>query len=181
MPPRPRKGDKALSRRQFIKTSTLTLGGAVVGGLSVISACSNKAETSNILMTDVTITKTVPRTVVTTAVQPSTVTVSSPPVTVTPEPAAISVMNPVGFPPPVQQRAMALRPVSLDGKKIYLIDVTFDDSDLFLQQVSWWFSVNMPQVTTEIRRKKGVYSTNDPVLWNEIKDNQGVAIMAIGH
>ena len=49
-----------------------------------------------------------------------------------------TVLNPTGNPPPIERRAMAPRPDSLDGKTIYLVDVTFNGGDLFLQEMEKW-------------------------------------------
>ena len=92
-----------------------------------------------------------------------------------------TVLNPTGIAPAIERKSMAERPASLDGKTVYLVDVTFNGGDLFLQQMQQWMAVNMPEVNTEFRIKKGVYSANDPELWEEIQAVDGMMIMAIGH
>jgi len=92
-----------------------------------------------------------------------------------------TVLNPTGNPPPIERRAMAPRPDSLDGKTIYLVDVTFNGGDLFLQEMQKWMQANMPEVTPIYRVKRGQYSTDDPELWREIQAEGGLMIMAIGH
>src|SRR5881396_3915323 len=89
----------------------------------------------------------------------------------------ITVMNPTGNAPPIELRAMAPRPQSLDGKTIYLVDVTFNGGDKFLQQMQEWMTVNMPKVKTIFRVKKGAYAADDPDLWKEIKSVDGLMIM----
>ena len=91
------------------------------------------------------------------------------------------VLNPTGNPPPIELRAMAPRPASLDGKTVYLVDVTFDNGDKFLQQMQAWMAVHLPDVKTEFRIKKGAYVADDPDLWKEIQSVDGLLIMAIGH
>ena len=91
------------------------------------------------------------------------------------------VLNPTGNPPPIELRAMAPRPATLDGKTVYLVDVTFDNGDKFLQQMQAWMAVHLPDVKTEFRIKKGAYVADDPDLWNEIRSVDGLLIMAIGH
>ena len=76
---------------------------------------------------------------------------------------------------------MAERPVDLDGRTIYLVDVTFNGGDLFLQEMQKWMAVNMPDVNTELRIKRGIYTADDPELWEEIQSVDGMMIMAIGH
>lgn len=95
--------------------------------------------------------------------------------------AKITVLNPTGFPPPIARKPLAPRPAGLDGKTIYLVDVLFNNGDVFLQQMQDWFNQNMPTVKTVYRQKKGIYAADDPGLWNEIKANNGLMIMAIGH
>jgi hypothetical protein len=97
------------------------------------------------------------------------------------DPPLYTVLNPTGNPPPIQRRAMAPRPASLSGKTVYLVDETFDGGDKFLQQMQAWMAVNMPDVKTEFREKKGSYAADDPDLWKEIKSVNGLMVMAIGH
>ena len=92
-----------------------------------------------------------------------------------------TVANPTGNPPPIERRAMAPRPDSLDGKTIYLVDVTFNGGDLFLQEMQKWMQANMPEVEPIYRVKRGAYATDDPELWREIQAADGLMIMAIGH
>jgi hypothetical protein len=99
----------------------------------------------------------------------------------TPDETLYTVLNPTGNAPPIERRAMAPRPTSLTGKKIYLVDVTFNGGDLFLKEMQKWFQANMPDVTPIYRAKRGAYSNDDPELWREIQAEDGVMIMAIGH
>ena len=97
------------------------------------------------------------------------------------EQTLISVLNPTGYAPPIERKPMAARPAGLAGKTIYLVDLTFDNGDVFLKEMQKWFTANMPGVKTEFRAKKGAYYTDDPELWTEIKSAHGLMIMAIGH
>jgi hypothetical protein len=92
-----------------------------------------------------------------------------------------TVLNPTGNAPPIERRAMAPRPASLAGKKIYLVDVTFNGGDLFLNEMKKWIEANVPDVTPIYRAKKGAYANDDPELWREIQAEHGLMIMAIGH
>ncbi|MBI2149900.1 MAG: hypothetical protein HYU27_04755 [Acidobacteria bacterium] len=92
-----------------------------------------------------------------------------------------TVLNPTGIAPPITLKSMAARPASLDGKTVYLVDVTFNGGDLFLQQMQKWMAVNTPTVKTVLRTKRGVYAADDPALWKEIQAVNGLMIMAIGH
>lgn len=94
---------------------------------------------------------------------------------------SIVVLNPMGYPPAITQRTMAPRPGTLDGKTVYLVDCRFDDGDIFLQQMEHWFHEHMPAVRTEFRQKSGVYTEDDPQLWEEIRARGAVAVVGVGH
>jgi len=90
-------------------------------------------------------------------------------------------MNPRGYPPTIEQLGMAPRLDSLEGKTLYLVDTRFDDGDLLLQQMQAWFVEHMPTVQTVCVSKSGVYTEDDPELFQEIKEKGDAMIMAIGH
>lgn len=92
-----------------------------------------------------------------------------------------TVLNPIGIAPVIERKPMAERPASLAGKTIFLVDVTFNGGDLFLQQMQEWFRANQPDVKTVFRVKRGAYPTDDPELWKEIQATGGLMVMAIGH
>jgi hypothetical protein len=93
----------------------------------------------------------------------------------------LKVLNPMGYPPEITQLGMAPRFDTLEGKKVYLIDTRFDDGDRLLEQIEAWFKENMPSVETVFVSKIGVYTEDDPRLWEEIQRENAVAIMAVGH
>ena len=93
----------------------------------------------------------------------------------------IRVHNPMGYPPQITQVAMAPRESSLEGKTVYLVDCRFDDGDIFLQQMQNWFAEHMPSVQTVFRQKSGVYTQDDPVLFQEIKEKAAGVIVGVGH
>ena len=93
----------------------------------------------------------------------------------------VTVLNPTGNAPAIELKPMAPRPASLDGKTVYLVDVTFNGGDKFLQQMQEWMAVHTPKIKTIFRVKKGAYAADDPDLWKEIQSVNGLMIMAIGH
>jgi len=93
----------------------------------------------------------------------------------------IVTMNPMGYPPQIDQLGMAPRLDTLEGKNVYLIDVRFDDSDRFLRQMQNWFSEHMSGVHTTLVSKSGVYNEDDPALLSEIADRGDAVIVGVGH
>ena len=93
----------------------------------------------------------------------------------------ITVLNPRGRPASIPLLAMAARTGSLAGKKVYFVDVRFMGGDIFLKEMQKVFAEKYPDLKTEFRQKQGGYTEEDPKLWAEIKANNGVMVMAIGH
>jgi hypothetical protein len=76
---------------------------------------------------------------------------------------------------------MAPRPSTLLGKTVYFVDVRFMGGDVFLKEMQEVFAEKYPELKTEFRQKRGGYTEDDPQLWAEIKEKNGVMVMAIGH
>lgn len=93
----------------------------------------------------------------------------------------IVAMNPMGYPPQITQFGMAPRLDSLNGKTVYLVDLHFNDSGSFLEQMRDWFADQMPQVNTVLRQKRGQYAQDDPELFQEIREQGDAMILAVGH
>jgi hypothetical protein len=101
------------------------------------------------------------------------------------ENAKITVLNPLGKPPPIRQIPMARRLDTLDGKTVYFVDVLFrgptGGGGSLLREMMDWFAKNMPKVKMAFKEKAGSYFDDDPKLWAEIKEKGDAMVMAIGH
>ncbi len=97
------------------------------------------------------------------------------------ESSRITVLNPRGTPASIPLTPMAARPGSLKGKTVFFVDVRFMNGDVFLKEMQRVFAERYPEVKTEFRQKRGGYTEDDPALWAEIKEKDGVLVMAIGH
>ena len=93
----------------------------------------------------------------------------------------LEVLNPIGYPPEITQLGMAPRPETLEGKTVYLVDCRFDDGDLLLGQMQDWFHEHMPSVKTVLKSKSGVYTEDDPALFQEIKEKGDALVLGVGH
>jgi hypothetical protein len=96
--------------------------------------------------------------------------------------AKITVLNPLGTPPPVKLRPMAPRPATLEGKTLYVVDDGFIGGDNLLQEMVDWFTQNMPNTKAIYKRKGGMgFEAEDPKLWAEIKEKANAVIIGMGH
>lgn len=94
----------------------------------------------------------------------------------------ITVLNPLGTPPPIKLKNMAPRLDTLEGKTIYLVDDGYIGGDNLLYEIQDWFKANYPKTTAIYKRKGGGgFETEDPALWAEMKDKADGIIIALGH
>lgn len=91
----------------------------------------------------------------------------------------IRVFDPRGYPPKVEGKRLAVRPESLEGKVLYLIDCLFDNADVFMEQLRLWFAENMPGVETRTIRPKESW-VDDPEMRQKVVDGGDVAIIGVG-
>ena len=91
----------------------------------------------------------------------------------------IRVLDPRGYPPKVVGKRLANRPMSLDGKVLYLIDCLFDNADVFIEQMRLWFAENMPAVETRVVRPRESW-VDDPEMRAKVLKDGDAAIIAVG-
>jgi hypothetical protein len=99
----------------------------------------------------------------------------------TTNPQLLTVLNPEGMPPPIVLSSMAPRLDSLDGKKIYLVDIHFTGSQVFLEEMAKILQEKYPKANVIYKLKAGAYAENDAALWEEIEKNGDGVVMGIGH
>jgi hypothetical protein len=97
------------------------------------------------------------------------------------ESARITVLNPLGQPPPIARVPMAPRPAALEGKTVYIVDIGFTDTHQFFTEMQKLLSEKYPGTNWIVRTKIGTYFDNDPELWSEIKKNGHGMIIGVGH
>jgi len=94
----------------------------------------------------------------------------------------ITVLNPLGNPPPIQLKNMAPRLDTLEGKTIYLVDDGYIGGDNLLYEMQDWFRENFPKTEAIYKRKGGGgFEAEDPALWAEMKEKADAIIIALGH
>jgi hypothetical protein len=97
------------------------------------------------------------------------------------EQSKIYVLNPSGQPPERAVKPMAPRLDSLEGKKIYVVSINFPYTSDFIQELAIALQQEYPQAEWIYTLKYGAYGTDDPALWQEIKENGDAMVMAVGH
>jgi len=80
----------------------------------------------------------------------------------------------------MEGQLMAPRLESLKGKVVYLVETGFHGAKDFMNHVADWFARNMPEVKIESRSTQGAIFTDDPALWEEIKEKGDAAILGVG-
>ena len=93
--------------------------------------------------------------------------------------AKVTVLNPLGFPPKVTGRGLAQSLDGLDGKTLFLIDVGWENCDVFMRQVQEWLGEHRPATRTEIVRWKDQHAP-DPELCERVKAEGDAAVLGVG-
>jgi len=91
----------------------------------------------------------------------------------------LTVLNPQGYPPRVEARGMAPALETLQGKKLFLIDVGFENSDNFMAQLRGWLEEHEPGVRAEVVRMRDQHQP-DPELWQRVAAEGDAAIIGVG-
>jgi hypothetical protein len=93
----------------------------------------------------------------------------------------ITVLNPMGTPPPIQAKQMAPRLNTLDGKTIYFVNTGYIGTDRLMEVMSDWFKANYPKTNIVVKRSSGGMTGVDKALWAEIAEKGDAAIIGLGH
>jgi hypothetical protein len=91
----------------------------------------------------------------------------------------VTVHDPRGFPPTVAAKPLAPRLESLDGKRVYLVDCLFDNSDVFMVELERWFGTQLPAVETRVAKPRESWA-DDPELRAAIVADGDAAILGVG-
>jgi hypothetical protein len=95
--------------------------------------------------------------------------------------AKITVMNPRGVKPEIRKIPMAVRPATLDGKTVYIVDTKYANTKPFVNELFAALKSKYPNTNWVLRNKLGGYMDDDPDLWAEIKEKNAAAIVLLGH
>jgi hypothetical protein len=93
----------------------------------------------------------------------------------------LTVLNPLGTPPPLELKSMAPRLNTLDGKTIYIVDDGYPGSDNLLLEMEKGFKETYPKTNFHYVKKSTFMSQPDPALWAEMKEKADAMVIALGH
>jgi hypothetical protein len=91
----------------------------------------------------------------------------------------ITVLNPMGTPPPITVKPMAEPLSTLDGKTLYLVNTGFVNTERLMAEYRKWFEANYPK-TTIVDKNTGMSNMN-AALKAELKEKADAVIFALGH
>jgi hypothetical protein len=94
----------------------------------------------------------------------------------------ITVLNPAVTNKMAERIPLSPRLNTLEGKTIYLVDISWGGPEAaytVFEEMKSWFAQNMPSTKIVIKRKAGMYTVDDPVLWKEIAANAQGALIGI--
>jgi hypothetical protein len=101
------------------------------------------------------------------------------------EPAAseekITVLNPMGMPPPTKLRPMAPRLDTIEGKTIYIINDGYPGSNILCAELEKGFKETYPNTTFIYKDKPGGMGGRAEALWAEMEENADAMIIPLGH
>lgn len=93
----------------------------------------------------------------------------------------ITVLNPLGTPPPIKLKAMAPRLDTLKGKTIYIVNDGYPSSDVLLKELKTVMEGKYPDTKFVYREKPGGFGREEEVLWKEMEEKSDAMIIALGH
>jgi hypothetical protein len=95
----------------------------------------------------------------------------------------ITVLNPMGTPPPITLIPQARRLGTLDGKTLYFINTGYIGTDRLMTVMSDWFKTNYPKTNIVYKDNKSGAGLAEisKELWAEIAEKGDAAIVGLGH
>ncbi len=93
----------------------------------------------------------------------------------------LTVLNPLGTPPPIKLKAMAPRLDTINGKTIYIVNDGYPGSGILLGELTAVMTEKYPDTKFIYRDKPGGMGSEDAALWDEMGQKADAMIIALGH
>jgi hypothetical protein len=97
------------------------------------------------------------------------------------EDPVLTVLNPLGTPPPIKLLPMAPRLDTIKGKTIYIVNDGYPGSNILLGELKAVMEERHPDTKFVYRDKPGGMGGKVQELWNEIDEKGDAMILALGH
>jgi hypothetical protein len=97
------------------------------------------------------------------------------------EKPVLTVLNPLGTPPPIKLKAMAPRLDTIKGKTIYIVNDGYPGSGILLGELTAVMKEKYTETTFIYKDKPGGMGSEDTALWNEMGEKADAMIIALGH
>jgi hypothetical protein len=91
----------------------------------------------------------------------------------------LMVLDPTGYPPAVTAKGLAPELSTLDGKTVFIVDIGWENCDVFANQLQRWFAEHRPGVRTRVAKWKDQHAP-DPELSDQIRTEGDAAILGVG-
>ena len=106
---------------------------------------------------------------------------AAPPATNPVDMPKITVLNPMGAPPPVTLKPMAERLATLEGKTIYFVNTGYIGTDRLMAVMTDWFKANYPKTNVVIKSSGGGMTGISEAVRTELREKADAAIVGLGH
>ena len=93
----------------------------------------------------------------------------------------ITVLNPMGTPPPITLKPQAPRLNTLDGKTIYFLNTGYIGTDRLMAVMTDWFKANYPKTNVVVKSGGGGMTRISEAMLKEIGEKADAAIVGLGH
>jgi len=93
----------------------------------------------------------------------------------------ITVLNPMGTPPPITLKPMVEPPASLDGKTIYFVNTGYIGTDRLMAVMEEWFKTNYPKTNIVIKASGGGMTAISEAVRTELREKADAVIVGLGH
>ena len=93
----------------------------------------------------------------------------------------ITVLNPMGTPPPIQLKQMAPRLDTIAGKTIYIVNDGYPGSNNLCAELEIGLKEKYPTTTFIYKDKRGGMGGEDAALWKEMEEKADAMIIPLGH
>ncbi len=93
----------------------------------------------------------------------------------------ITVLNPMGTPPPITLKPMAEPLGTLDGKTIYFVNTGYIGTDRLMAVMTDWLKANYPKTNIVIKPSGGGMTAISEAVRTELREKADGVVVGLGH